>query len=65
MDLTTLGAGDVREAHERFEAMQAHLNDGDQPPSERLMARHRQMFGREYRLETEGEHPAPSRRSRD
>ncbi|MBI0294069.1 hypothetical protein JBE04_06100 [Streptomyces sp. PRKS01-29] len=65
IDLTTLGTGYVREAHERFEAMQALLNDGDQPPSERVMAQHRDMFGREYRLETEGEHPEPSLRSRD
>ncbi|MCG0288252.1 hypothetical protein [Streptomyces sp. PSAA01] len=65
LDLTTLGTGYVREAHERFEAMQALLNNGDQPPSERVMAQHRDMFGREYRLQTEGEHPAPSQRSRD
>ncbi|MGW7658575.1 hypothetical protein ACWGJ7_43030, partial [Streptomyces tendae] len=65
MDLTTLGTGYVREAHERFEAVQAQLNDGDQPPSERVMEQHREMFGREYRLETEGEHPAASQRSRD
>ncbi|MET8179331.1 hypothetical protein [Streptomyces sp. NPDC005336] len=65
MDLTTLGTGYVREAHERFEAMQAQLNDGDQPPSERVMEQHREMFGREYRLETEGEHPVRSLRSRD
>ncbi|MBA6436063.1 hypothetical protein [Streptomyces sp. GMR22] len=65
IDLTTLGTGYVREAHERFQAMQSLLNDGDQPPSERVMAQHRDMFGREYRLETEGEHPEPSLRSRD
>ncbi|GAA1143895.1 MULTISPECIES: hypothetical protein [Streptomyces violaceusniger group] len=65
IDLTTLGTGYVREAHERFQAMQALLNDSDQPPSERVMAEHRDMFGREYRLETEGEHPEPSLRSRD
>ncbi|MET7905049.1 hypothetical protein ABZS86_27730 [Streptomyces sp. NPDC005355] len=65
MDLTTLGTGYVREAHERFEAMQAQLNNGDQPPSERVMKQHREMFGREYRLETEGEHPVRSLRSRD
>ncbi|MDX3225167.1 hypothetical protein [Streptomyces sp. ME19-01-6] len=65
MDLTTLGTGYVREAHERFEAMQARLNDGGPPPSKRVMTQHREMFGREYRLETEGEHPAQSQRSRD
>lgn len=65
MDLTTLGTGYVREAHERFEAMRAQLNNGDQPPSERVMEQHREMFGREYRMETEGEHPVRSLRSRD
>ncbi|WP_030841985.1 hypothetical protein [Streptomyces hygroscopicus] len=65
IDLTTLGTGYVREAHERFQAMQALLNDGDRPPSERVMEQHRDMFGREYRLETEGEHPEPSLRSHD
>ena len=65
IDLTTLGTGYVREAHERFQAMQALLNNGDRPPSERVMEQHRDMFGREYRLETEGEHPEPSLRSHD
>ncbi|MET7933199.1 hypothetical protein [Streptomyces sp. NPDC005322] len=65
VDLTTLGSGYVREAHERFQRMQAQLHDSEQPPSERVMEQHRDMFGREYRLETEGEHPVPSLRSRD
>jgi hypothetical protein len=65
VDLTTLGAGYVREAHERFEQMQQQLNDSDQPPSERVMEQHRETLGREYRLETEGEHPVASLRSRD
>ncbi|MDT3397474.1 hypothetical protein RKE29_12575 [Streptomyces sp. B1866] len=64
MDLTTLGAGYVREAHERFEAMQAKLNNGDQPPSERVIDQHRDMLGGEYRVESEGEHPVPSLRVR-
>ncbi|MGP4110395.1 hypothetical protein ACTWP5_05690 [Streptomyces sp. 4N509B] len=65
IDLTTLGAGYVREAHERFEAMQARLNGQATPPNEQVMERHQEMFGREYRLETEGEHPVASLRSRD
>ncbi|MBL1065837.1 hypothetical protein [Streptomyces sp. 7-21] len=62
IDLTTLGAGYVREAHERFEAMQERLQGEEPPASDRVMEMHREMFGREYRLETEGEHPDPSLR---
>jgi hypothetical protein len=58
MDLTTLGAGYVREQHERFEKMQAQIHGGEQPPSERVIEQHREMFGGEYRIETEGPHPA-------
>ncbi|MCF2435532.1 hypothetical protein LV779_16975 [Streptomyces thinghirensis] len=35
MDLTTLGAGYVREAHERFEKMQEQIHGGEAPPSDR------------------------------
>jgi len=58
MDLTTLGAGYVREQHERFEKMQAQIHGGEQPPSERVIDEHRELFGREYRVETDGPHPA-------
>ena len=61
-DLTTLGAGYVREAHERFEWMQQQLHDGQQPPSEQVIEMHRQEFGDEYRMETEGPHPVESLR---
>ena len=64
LDLTTLGTGYVREAHERFARMQQQLNDGTGAPSDRVMADHREMFGREYRMQTEGEHPVPSLRER-
>ncbi|HEX5741296.1 MAG TPA: hypothetical protein VFY17_07045 [Pilimelia sp.] len=57
MDLTTLGAGYVREAHERFEKMQAALHGGEKPASERIITEHREKFGEEYRIETEGLHP--------
>jgi hypothetical protein len=57
MDLTTLGAGYVRDQHERFEKLQEQIHDGDQPPSEQVIALHREQFGQEYRLETEGPHP--------
>ncbi|MFI7702651.1 hypothetical protein [Nonomuraea sp. NPDC049480] len=57
IDLTTLGAGYVREAHERFEEMQRAVMDGERPPSERVIDDNRARSGREYRLQTEGEHP--------
>jgi hypothetical protein len=57
LDLTTLGAGYVREAHERFQRMQERIHGGEEPPSEQVIAMHREMFGDEYRLETEGPHP--------
>jgi hypothetical protein len=57
MDLTTLGAGYVRDAHERFERMQEQLHGGEEPPSERVIGEHREMVGGEYRLESEGPHP--------
>jgi hypothetical protein len=57
LDLTTLGAGYVREAHERFQLMQERFHGGEEPPSEQVIALHREMFGDEYRLETEGPHP--------
>ena len=54
IDLTTLGAGYVREAHERFEEMQRQINDGQEPPSERVIQQHQEMFGRDYRSEIAG-----------
>lgn len=57
MDLTTLGAGYVRDQHERFEQLQEQIHGGEQPPSEQVIEMHREQFGREYRLETEGPHP--------
>jgi hypothetical protein len=57
VDLTTLGAGFVREAHERFQQWQEQIHGGEEPPSERVIAMHRDLFGDEYRLETEGPHP--------
>jgi hypothetical protein len=64
LDLTKLGAGYVREAHERFEEMQEKIHGGEQPPSEVVIDAHREMFGDEYRLETEGPHPVESLRAR-
>jgi hypothetical protein len=57
IDLTTLGTGYVRDAHERFEQLQAAVHGGEDPPSERVIAEHRERFGDEYRIETEGPHP--------
>jgi hypothetical protein len=57
IDLTTLGAGYVREAHERFEQMQEQIHGGEKPPSERVIDMHRDRFNTEYRLQPDGEHP--------
>jgi hypothetical protein len=59
IDLTTLGAGYVSEAHERFEQFQDKIMGGEIPPSEFIIDTHRDQFGTDYRLETEGPHPAP------
>ncbi|MEU3460468.1 hypothetical protein ABZ721_10985 [Streptomyces sp. NPDC006733] len=56
-DLTTLGTGYVREAHERFARMQEQLHAGERPPSDRVLAQHQDMAGRDYRVQTEGPHP--------
>jgi hypothetical protein len=65
IDLTTLGAGYVRDAHERFQKLQDQLHGGEEPPSERVIAEHRELFGTDYRLETEGPHPVESHRRPD
>ncbi len=59
IDLTTLGTGYVQEAHERFERMQEALMGGQDPTSEQVIDRHRDEFGTDYRVETEGPHPDP------
>ncbi|NRQ36250.1 hypothetical protein HII36_31110 [Nonomuraea sp. NN258] len=64
IDWTTLGTGYVREAHERFERMQARIMGGEKPPSERVIDDNRAISGQEYRLETEGAHPAGIRLGR-
>jgi len=57
IDLTTLGAGYVTEAHERFETLQDKLMAGELPPSETVTDHHRTQFGTDYRMETDGPHP--------
>jgi hypothetical protein len=57
MDLTTLGAGYVREQHERFQRMQEEIHGGEKPPTERVIDMHREKFGKDYRVETDGAHP--------
>ncbi|PZG18287.1 hypothetical protein [Nonomuraea aridisoli] len=60
IDYTTLGTGYVQEAHERFEKMQEAIMGGEKAPSERIIDENRERSGREYRLQTEGEHPVHS-----
>jgi hypothetical protein len=62
VDLTTLGTGYVREAHERFVAMQEKLNGAEPPPSVRVVDTNIALTGRDYRLETEGPHPVEALR---
>ena len=63
VDLTTLGTGFVREAHERFKAWQDAILGGEAPASDRVIDMHRSMFdAADYRLEVEGEHPVPDLR---
>jgi hypothetical protein len=57
IDLTTLGTGYVREAHERFEWTQRQLNGETSPPSDRVIDAHIEHHGTDYRIETEGPHP--------
>ena len=63
VDLTTLGTGFVRDAHERFKAWQDAILGGEPPASDRVIDMHRSMFdAADYRLELEGEHPVPDLR---
>jgi hypothetical protein len=62
IDVTTLGSGYVREAHERFEWMQQQLHGDEEPPSERVIEMHREQFGDEYRIEDEP-HPVEALRA--
>jgi hypothetical protein len=62
MDLTTLGTGYVREAHERFVRMQERLNGTVPPPSDLVVAEHEGRYGTDYRSEQEGPHPVPAMR---
>ncbi|GHH86392.1 hypothetical protein GCM10018793_58100 [Streptomyces sulfonofaciens] len=64
LDLTTLGTGYVREAHERFQQMQEAFLGGESAPSDQVIDMHRDMLGREYRMETEGPHPVAAMRER-
>jgi hypothetical protein len=62
IDLTTLGAGYVREAHERFQWMQEQIHGGEKPPSERVIDEHQALFDGDYRVQSEGPHPVESLR---
>jgi hypothetical protein len=64
IDLTTLGAGYVRDMHERFEWMQQQVHRGEKPPSEVVIDMHRDKFGDEYRIESDGPHPVAALRQK-
>ncbi|WP_153531821.1 hypothetical protein [Actinomadura macrotermitis] len=65
IDLTTLGTGYVREAHERFERMQEQINGAGHVPSDEVLEQHTAQFGSDYRLSTDGRHPDPAQRRQD
>jgi len=56
IDLTSLGTGYVMDSHRRFQERLATVNAGG-VPSEQVIDEHRDRFGTEYRIETEGPHP--------
>jgi hypothetical protein len=56
VDMTTDRTEYGAEPHPRYEQYQAAVNDG-LVPSEAVIDQHREQFGHEYRLETEGPHP--------
>ncbi|MFG1708943.1 hypothetical protein ACFLIM_37675 [Nonomuraea sp. M3C6] len=64
IDCTTLGTGYVWEAHERFSRMREVVMGGEKAPSEQVIDDNRTVSGQEYRLETEGPHPAGLRLGR-
>lgn len=63
LDLTTLGTGFVRDAHERFQRMQDAVLAGEAPPSDAVITQHNEMLAStDYRWETDGPHPRPELR---
>ncbi|MBX6387569.1 MAG: hypothetical protein IRZ08_00975 [Frankia sp.] len=56
LDLTSLGTGFVMDSHRRFQERLAQVNAGG-VPSEQVIDAHRERFGSDYRIETEGQHP--------
>jgi hypothetical protein len=62
LDLTKRGIGYARQTHERLQWMQQQVHGGEKPPSEQVIDGHRDWFGTDYRIETEGPHPVPELR---
>ncbi len=56
VDMTTDGTAYGAGPHSRYETYNSTVN-GDMVPSEVVIDQHREEFGHEYRLETEGAHP--------
>jgi hypothetical protein len=65
LDITTLGTGYVREAHERFEQMQQRLNGPGGSTGDQVIREHQDLFDRDYRMETDGPHPVEHLREPD
>lgn len=56
LDMTSLGTGYVMDSHRRFQERLAKVNAGG-VPSEQVIDAHRDRFGTDYRVVTEGPHP--------
>jgi hypothetical protein len=56
VDMTTDRTDYGSDRHRRYDSYQTAVNEG-LVPSEAVIDQHREKFGHEYRLETEGQHP--------
>jgi hypothetical protein len=65
VDLTADRFDITADAPKRYAAYQASVHDDVEVPSEQVIDRNREAQGREYRIETEGEHPVERLRERE
>jgi hypothetical protein len=65
LDWTTEGPDIVKDRKpERYEKFQEKINAGD-VPSQKMISKHIDKMGEDYRLEIDGEHPVERLRPRD
>ena len=65
VDLTADRFDITADAPDRYAEYQASVHDDVEVPSEQVIDRNREAQGREYRIETEGEHPVERLRERE